>query len=369
MDYATFSTRATWVTSKTRVCEMSETLLEVEDLHTRFATREGTVHAVEGVSFSVDRGEIVGVVGESGSGKSVTARSLIRLEDPGYIERGSVRFDGIEMTDADDRTIRRVRGDGMAMVFQDPMETLNPVFSIGEQIVESIKVHESPEKQRLLDYLNVPLFSSRGKRSQMRQQAIDLMSEVGIPHPETRVSAYPHEFSGGMRQRAMLAIALAREPDLLIADEPTTALDVTIQAEILQRIRDLNEELGMAVLMITHDLGVVAELCDKVVVMYGGQVMEEGPVEDVLTNPKHPYTESLLGCMPQTCDRGEPLNVIEGRVPSMVGEPTGCPFASRCWCSSESCTTGDLPTERVGEDHTSRCHHVEELSEPMEADQ
>lgn len=341
---------------------MSEKLLEVKDLHTRFTTREGTVHAVEGVSFTVDEGEIVGIVGESGSGKSVTARSLIRLENPGHIAHGSITFDGIEMTEANDTTIRRVRGDGMAMVFQDPMETLNPVFSVGEQIIESLKVHESPERQRLLDYLNIPLFGSRSDRKQKRQRAIDLMGEVGIPHPDKRVSAYPHEFSGGMRQRAMLAIALAREPDLLVADEPTTALDVTIQAEILERIRELNEELGMAVLMITHDLGVVAELCDKVVVMYAGQVMEEGPVERVLTDPQHPYTEALLGCMPQNTSRKSPLNVIEGQVPSMVGGTDGCPFANRCEYATPECREGDLPP-RAFDDHISYCHHVEQVGD------
>ncbi|QLG63925.1 ABC transporter ATP-binding protein [Halorarum salinum] len=347
---------------------MGETLLEVEDLHTRFRTRGGTVHAVEGVSFTVEAGEIVGIVGESGSGKSVTARSLVRLEDPGFIPEGSIDFDGIEMTEANERTVRRVRGDGMAMVFQDPMETLNPVFSVGEQIVESIKVHESPDRQRLLEYLNVPLFGSWDDRRGMRQRAIDLMGDVGIPHPDERISAYPHEFSGGMRQRAMLAIALAREPDLLVADEPTTALDVTIQAEILERIRELNEELGMGVLLITHDIGVVAELCDRVVVMYAGQVMEEGPVERVLTEPRHPYTESLLGCMPQNTSRGEPLNVIDGQVPSMIGEPTGCPFANRCGHSSVDCREAPLPEERVGDEHVSNCHHVDELATSTEVE-
>lgn len=340
---------------------MRENVLEVENLHTRFSTREGTVRAVDGVSFTIGAGEIVGIVGESGSGKSVTARSLIRLADPGYIPEGSIRFEGTEMTEADDRTIRQVRGNGMAMVFQDPMETLNPVFTVGEQIAESLKVHEQPEHQRLLDYLNIPLFSSSSKKKQMRQRAIDLMEQVGIPHADERVSAYPHEFSGGMRQRAMLAIALARKPDLLVADEPTTALDVTIQAEILERIRELNEKLGMAVLLITHDLGVVAELCDKIVVMYAGRVMETGPVEDVLTTPKHPYTASLLDCMPQNTSRKRPLNVIEGQVPSMIGETEGCPFAPRCEYATDDCHTGGVPTETFGDTHRSNCAHVRDL--------
>jgi peptide/nickel transport system ATP-binding protein len=340
---------------------MTEPLLDVEDLHTQFDTPEGTVHAVNGLSFTVEDGEIVGIVGESGSGKSVTALSLVRLEDPGRITDGSVRFRGTEMTEADDRTIRQVRGRGMSMVFQDPMSTLNPVFTVRDQIVESLKVHESPDAQRLLDYLNVPLFGSADDRKQKRREAIDLMDEVGIPHPEERVDAYPHEFSGGMRQRAMLAIALARQPDLLVADEPTTALDVTIQAQILQRIRDLNEEHGMAVLLITHDLGVIAELCDRVVVMYGGEIMERGPTEEVLHDPRHPYTRALLACMPQTVPRQQPLNVVEGQVPDMIGGVTGCPFASRCEYATEECTSHDIEPQACGDERAAACCHLEQV--------
>ncbi|MFB9809346.1 ABC transporter ATP-binding protein [Haladaptatus pallidirubidus] len=265
------------------------------------------------------------------------------------------------MTTANDRTIRQVRGDGMAMVFQDPMTTLNPVYKVSEQIVESMKVHQSSDNQRLLDYLKIPIFSSRKGWKSMEERAVDLMAQVGIPHPEQRLDAYPHEFSGGMRQRAMLAIALAREPDLLIADEPTTALDVTIQAQILDRIRTLNEELGMAVLMITHDLGVVAELCDRVIVMYGGEVMETGHTEQVLTNPSHPYTRSLLECMPQNTSRKEPLNVIEGQVPDMIGDVGGCPFASRCSYASEECRNGQIPSIDVEEDHDATCCHLHKV--------
>lgn len=340
---------------------MADSILTVKSLHTRFNTREGIIHAVNDVSFTVEQGEIVGIVGESGSGKSVTARSLIRLEDPGRITDGSICFEGTEMTEADKRTIRRVRGDGMAMVFQDPMKTLNPVYSVGEQIIESLNVHERPEKQRLLEYLNVPLLSKRNSRKRMHQRAIGLMAEVGIPHADKRISAYPHEFSGGMRQRALLAIALAREPRLLIADEPTTALDVTIQGEILERIRELNETLGMAVLLITHDLGVVAEFCDKVVVMYAGEVMESGPTEQVLSTPKHPYTEALLGCMPQNTPRKTPLNVIEGGLPSTIGGIEGCPFAPRCSHATVDCRTDDIPVEQFENRHISQCVHVDEL--------
>lgn len=338
-----------------------EPLLSVENLHTQFNTREGTVHAVNGISFTVDDGEIVGIVGESGSGKSVSALSLVRLEDPGRITEGSIRFKGTEMTEADDQTIRRVRGDGMAMVFQDPMETLNPVFTVGEQIEESLKVHENPEDQRLLDYLHVPLLSNRQERIEHRDRVVELMEQVGIPYPGERLDAYPDEFSGGMRQRAMLAIALAREPDLLIADEPTTALDVTIQAAILDRLRELNEELGMAIMLITHDFGVIAELCDKVIVMYGGEIMEAGSTEQVLTNPQHPYTRSLLECMPQNTSRKEPLRVIEGQVPDLVNPSPGCPFASRCPHADEACVGHEINDCDCGDGHTAACCHLDRV--------
>jgi peptide/nickel transport system ATP-binding protein len=334
---------------------MTEPLLEVEDLHTRFDTPDGTVHAVNGLSFSVSRGEIVGVVGESGSGKSVTARSIVRLEDPGYVAEGSVRFDGTDLTTADDRTLRRVRGDGLAMVFQDPTATLNPVYRVSEQIAESLKVHESPDAQRLADYLRLPGLSDRRDWRDKHQRALDLMAQVGIPRPEERADAYPHEFSGGMRQRAMLAIALAREPDLLIADEPTTALDVTIQAQILDRIRKLNEDHGMAVLLITHDIGVVAAVCDRVVVMYGGEIMETGPTDEVLDAPRHPYTRALLRCMPQTTPRRAELDVLDGQVPDMVGGMTGCPFAPRCEYATTECRRGRIQTVDVEPGHGVQC--------------
>ncbi len=229
-------------------------LLSVENLHTRFRTSEGPVHAVEGVSVTVDEGEIVGLVGESGSGKSVTARSIVGLQDPGEIVRGSIRLDGVDVTDATDRQLRRLRGDTVSMVFQDPTETLNPVFDVGEQIAESLKVHDQLDSQSLLEYLHVPPFSSRSEWREYRERAIELMAQVGIANPEDRVDAYPHELSGGLRQRAGMAIALASDPDLLIADEPTTALDVTTQAQLLERLRRHNAERGTAILLITHDL-------------------------------------------------------------------------------------------------------------------
>lgn len=336
-------------------------LLEVEDLHTQFETQEGTVHAVDGVSFTVEEGEIVGIVGESGSGKSVNALSLVRLEDPGTITEGSVRFKGTEMTEADDRTIRQVRGDGMSMVFQDPMETLNPVFPVGEQIEESLQVHEDQGKQRLLDYMHVPLFTDRKERQQRRERVAELMGQVGIPHPDERLNDYPHEFSGGMRQRAMLAIALAREPDLLIADEPTTALDVTIQAAILDRIEELNEELGMSVVLISHDFGIIAEICDRILVMYGGQIMESGTTEQVLTNPQHPYTRALLDCMPQNTARREPLRIIDGQVTNLLDPEPGCRFASRCEYATEACSGQDIDHVDCGEGHAAACCNLEDI--------
>lgn len=338
-----------------------EPILSVENLHTRFDTRAGTVHAVDDVSFTVNRGEVVGIVGESGSGKSVAARSLIRLEDPGRIAKGSIRFKGTEMTEADEKTLRRIRGDGMAMVFQDPMESLNPVFTVGEQIEESLKVHHNPESQRLLDYLNLPLFSSKSERVQNRKQVVDLMEQVGIPYPDERLLDYPHEFSGGMRQRAMLAIALAREPDILITDEPTTALDVTIQAAILDRLQELNEQLGMSMILISHDFGVIAEVCDKVIVMYGGEVMEAGSTEQVMTNPQHPYTRSLLSCMPQNTPRKEPLRVIKGDVPDLLDPGPGCPFEPRCEYATDACLGHAVPDCDCGDGHSARCCNLDQI--------
>ena len=319
-------------------------LLTVENLHTQFRTREGTVRAVDGVSFSVDDGETVGIVGESGCGKSVTARSIVGLQDPGEIVAGSIRLDGTNVPEATDRQLRKLRGDTVSMVFQDPTQTLNPVFDVGEQIAESLSVHDDPDSQRLLDYLHAPLFSRRSKWEDHRERAVDLMEQVGIASPEDRVDAYPHELSGGMRQRAGLAIALASDPDLLIADEPTTALDTTTQAQILARLRRLSDDRGMALLLITHDLGVVADICDRVVVMYGGQVMETGPTDRVLEDPRHPYTRALLECLTRTTERKQRLPTIEGTVPERVGEQSGCPFASRCPSATDACLSGEIPT-------------------------
>ncbi|MCU4751399.1 ABC transporter ATP-binding protein [Halobacteria archaeon AArc-curdl1] len=342
---------------------MTEPLLSVENLHTHFETYDGTVHAVNGVSFEIGPGEIVGIVGESGSGKSVTALSTMRLEDPGRIVEGSIRFRGTELTTATDRDIRQLRGGGLSMVFQDPMTTLNPVFTVSEQIVESLKVHDNPEAQTLREYLRIPFFHDRTDWRKKRERVVELMEEVGIPNPAERLDAYPHEFSGGMRQRAMLAIALASEPDLLIADEPTTALDVTIQAQILKIIARLREERGMSVVMITHDLGVVADICDRVIVMYGGEIMEHGPVEQIIRNPQHPYTQALLECMPQGTQRKEKLETIDGQVPAQLGGITGCPFASRCDYTHDICWSGDMPTVDCGENHQAKCCELQRVND------
>ncbi len=345
---------------------MDEPLLTVENLHTHFDTPGGTVHAVNGISFEVYPGEIVGIVGESGSGKSVTALSMIRLEDPGEIVEGSINFKGTEMTTADPQTIRSIRARGMSMVFQDPMTTLNPVFTVGEQIIESLKIHDNPESQRLTDYLKVPFLHSRSDWQSKREQVSELMEEVGIPKPDERLDAYPHEFSGGMRQRAMLAIALASKPDLLIADEPTTALDVTIQAQILRLIADLRDSRDMSVVFITHDLGVVADICDRVIVMYGGQVMETGTTEQILTEPKHPYTKALLKCLPQQTPRKEPLETIEGSVPDAFGGHSGCPFAGRCEHAMDQCLTGEMPEISCGDGQSAKCCRVHELNDDID---
>ncbi len=345
---------------------MSEPILEVDGLKTHFDTPQGRVHAVDGVSFKIEPGEIVGIVGESGSGKSVTALSTIRLEDPGEIVDGAITFKGTEVTAADEQTIRRIRGSGMSMVFQDPMTTLNPVFTVSEQIIESLKIHDNPEKQSLRDFLRVPLLHNRKDWDEKRSQVIDLMAEVGIPNPGERIHAYPHEFSGGMRQRAMLAIALASKPDLLIADEPTTALDVTIQAQILRIIADLRRQRDMSVLLITHDLGVIADICDRVLVMYGGEIMERGTTEQILNEPKHPYTKALLECMPQQTPRKQPLQTIEGRVPVALGGIDGCPFADRCEHAIDICHQGEMPRCDCGDGQQASCCRLHEVNPELE---
>ena len=304
-------------------------LLDVRDLRTHFHVMDGLVKAVDGVTFAVDRGRTLGVVGESGCGKSVTAMTIMRLLDtpPAEIASGQVLFEGRDIVSIPEEEMRHLRGKDMAMIFQEPMSSLNPVFTVGSQISEAVLQHFPVNKK------------------EANERAIEALRLVGIAYPERRVKQYPHELSGGMRQRVMIAMALACEPKLLIADEPTTALDVTIQAQILELIKTIQERTSTAVLLITHDLGVVAEMADDVVVMYGGRVVEHGTVDEVLLQPRHPYTEGLLASIPSKGMRGQRLNVIKGSVPNPFNMPEGCNFAPRCPYKFEPCGTLDPRAE------------------------
>jgi oligopeptide/dipeptide ABC transporter ATP-binding protein len=323
-------------------------ILEVKNLRTYFKTDAGTARAVDGVSFHVNPGETLGIVGESGSGKSVTSLSIMGLipTPPGEIHPGSVilfRGDrGLEdLVQAKEARMRQVRGNDIAMIFQEPMTSLNPVFTVGMQIMETLRLHQGLSKRAA------------------RQKAIDMLQLVGIPIPEQRVDEYPHQLSGGMRQRVMIAMALACDPKLLIADEPTTALDVTIQAQILELLKNLQEELGMAIILITHDLGVVAETCDRVIVMYGGQVFEEGPVDAIFHDPQNPYTEGLLQSIPRLGGDVARLAVIPGVVPGPTDWPTGCRFHARCPYAWEKTEREEPPVFDIGQGRRNKCWLVE----------
>jgi oligopeptide/dipeptide ABC transporter ATP-binding protein len=293
-------------------------LLDVRGLRTSFHTRDGVVHAVDGIDFHVNRGEIVGLVGESGCGKSVTSLSILRLiAPPGRIEAGEVWFDGQDLLKLPADRMRRMRGNRISMIFQQPTSSLNPVMDVGTQIAEVLEIHRR--------------MSDRAARA----RAAEMLRMVGIPDPERRLKAFPHEISGGMAQRVMIAMALALEPELLIADEPTTALDVTIQAQILDLMRNLQEETGTAIILITHDLGVVAEMCDRVAVMYAGEIVEEADVGPLFHEPKHPYTQGLIGSIPVLGEVRESLAVIPGSVPNLLDPPAGCRFAPRCFAREE----------------------------------
>jgi oligopeptide/dipeptide ABC transporter ATP-binding protein len=298
----------------------AETLLDVRDLRTYFRSGGATVKAVDGVSFDVPRGASIGIVGESGSGKSATSLSIMRLIDPpGFIAGGEILFRGTDLVGLSEKEMRRLRGRDLCMVFQEPMTALNPVYTVGEQVVEAVRAHRSVSKREAM------------------QRAVELFTLVGIPAPEQRVHDYPHRLSGGMRQRVTIAMALANEPDLLVLDEPTTALDVTIQAQILELVKDLRARVNTAVLLITHDIGVVAEMCDEVVVMYGGRVMERAATNQLLDDAKHPYSQALLASIPQPGMRGRRLQVIAGSVPNPLAMPPGCPFQPRCPHAMERC--------------------------------
>lgn len=327
--------------------DQGEWLLEIEGLKTYFHTDEGVAKAVDGVSYAIRPGETLGVVGESGSGKSVTALSILQLlpMPPGRFEGGSIRFRGEELIGADEERLREVRGNDIAMIFQEPMTALNPVFTVGNQIGETVKLHQGLDDEAA------------------RARAIEMLTKVGIPAPEKRVDEYPHQLSGGMRQRVMIAMAMACDPALLIADEPTTALDVTIQAQILDLIKELQEEAGMSVLLITHDLGVVAETAHHVAVMYGGRVVEFGRAKEIFEAPQHPYTVGLLQSLPDLAVPGERLVTIPGIVPSATRFPSGCRFRTRCPLATDACAAevpALVPVEE-GAEHTVACHHVDQV--------
>jgi peptide/nickel transport system ATP-binding protein len=327
---------------------VTETILSVEDLRTYFFTREGITRAVDGLSFSVGAGETLGIVGESGCGKSVTALSIMRLLPPvlGRVVGGAIHFGGLDLLALDEAAMRGIRGNRIAMVFQEPMTSLNPVLTVGEQIAEAVIIHQGKS------------------RSDAWTRAEEMLTLVRIPDASSRARDYPHQFSGGMRQRVMIAMALACNPQLLIADEPSTALDVTIQAQILKLMLELKERLGAAILMITHNLGVVAETCQRVIVMYAGRKVEEAPVLDLFDRPLHPYTRGLLACIPRHragAARSRRLMEITGIVPDLRAPLPGCPFAPRCGFATERCHTEPPGLAEHGGGHLAACWHVEKV--------
>lgn len=315
-------------------------LLSVRNLKTYFYTDEGVVKAVDGLSYDLHRGETLGIVGESGSGKSVHALSIMRLipQPPGKIVAGEILFEGRNLLSLSEEEMRRIRGNRIAMIFQEPMTSLNPVLTIGEQIAEAVMLHQRLPRKAAWD------------------RAVEMLEKVRIPLARERVKDYPHQFSGGMRQRVMIAMALSCNPSILIADEPTTALDVTIQAQILELMQELQQEFHMAIILITHNLGVVAEMCDNVVVMYAGRPVEKANVLRTFQDPKHPYTWGLLHSIPKLHERKERLIPIEGQPPSLIDLPPGCPFAPRCPFAMEICVQEDPPEYLVGPEHTARCY-------------
>jgi len=314
-------------------------LIDIQDLRVSFFTPGGEVQAVRGVSWFLNEGEALGIVGESGSGKSVSVYAIMRLlQHPGRVTGGSIHFNGTDILSLSEDDMRKIRGNEIAMIFQDPMTSLNPVYTVGNQICEPLKLHRN----------------MKGK--QARARAIELLDMVGIPKPARRLKQYPFEFSGGMRQRAMISMALACEPKLLIADEPTTALDVTIQAQILEIMKDLKNRQNMSIVMITHDLGIVSDICDKIIIMYGGEIMEYGPIEALYSSPSHPYTKGLINSLPKIDEEvGTQLTPIEGSPVDLMHPPAGCPFAPRCDKCMKVCLTEKPPYFEMEPDHYSAC--------------
>ncbi len=327
---------------------MSETpLLQVKNLHTSFFTDAGEVKAVNGISYNLDAGKVLGIVGESGSGKSVSAYSVLRiLTDTGRVTEGEVLFRGENILNYSEQQMQKFRGSRISIIFQDPMTCLNPTFSIGSQLREAIRIHTDRSKEEI------------------QARALEMLQLVGVNEPEKRLKQYPHELSGGMRQRVMIAMALACEPDILIADEPTTALDVTIQAQILELMQDLQKKMGMAIIMITHDLGVIADMCDEIIVMYGGKVCERGTADEIFYNPRHEYTKGLIRSIPRITDKHEKLVPISGSPVDLLNLPKGCAFAARCDRAMKICLEQPPEEVRVNDSHIAACwNNVRQMME------
>ncbi|NLD33471.1 MAG: ABC transporter ATP-binding protein [Clostridiales bacterium] len=317
---------------------MSQPLLQVKNLHTMFPTESGEVRAVNGINFSLERGKVLGIVGESGSGKSVTAYSILRiLDNPGRITQGEILFEETDITKLPRNQMRQIRGSKISIIFQDPMTSLNPVYTVGNQLMEAIRLHTSRNRQ------------------QAQERALEMLELVGVNEPKKRLKQYPYQLSGGMRQRVMIAMALACEPDILIADEPTTALDVTIQAQILELMQELKNKLGMAIIMITHDLGVIAEMCDEIIVMYAGRVCERGTADEIFYNPRHEYTKGLLRSIPKMTTTKERLTPIGGSPVDLLNMPKGCAFAARCDRAMKICLTEQPEEIEINPDHRAAC--------------
>ena len=317
----------------------SETLLEIKDLCVEFKTMAGTVHAVDHLSYTLHRGEKLGIVGESGSGKSVSSLAMMQLipNPPGKVTGGQILYNGKDLVKLSEREMQKIRGNEISMIFQEPMTSLNPIIKCGKQIAESLRLHRGMKKKEAME------------------EAVRMMRAVGIANPEVRAHEYPHQMSGGMRQRVMIAMALACQPQILIADEPTTALDVTIQAQILDLIRELNESMGTSVVFITHDLGVVSELCDTVIVMYTGHIVEQAPVKELFESPKHPYTKGLLNAIPKITRERNPLETIEGMVPNPTERIEGCSFSPRCPYATDQCRKAGPPMAELSDGRLVRC--------------
>ena len=324
-------------------------LLEVNKINSVFPSDDKFVRAVNDVGFTLNEGEILGIVGESGCGKSTLLLSLLRLvRYPGKVESGEIRFRGKDLLQMNNNQMRAMRGREIAMIFQDPLSTLNPAFTVGEQIRESLRLHN------IVGNSKAPWPFDRTQREREKQRVLQLMSEVGIPSPMDRYASYPHQFSGGMQQRTLIAIALACSPKLLLADEPTTALDVTIQAQIMNLMKKINQDRGTAIILVTHDLGLASEFCDRIAVMYAGRIVEQGTVDQIVETPQHPYTQGLLNCRPRIGERGQTIRPINGNVPSLANLPNSCAFASRCTFMKDICNEGPVPLFATEPGHLNR---------------